>query len=143
MPAGSSSRLVWKTALFLVIAVLGNSFGNLMLALGMNRMPPFTMGILTHYAALLIRDPYIIGGTALTATYTIAELSLFSWADLSYVIPCTASSYIISTLLAQFVMGEHVHFERWMGVLLIFCGVVLVAETPITTKPHGPELPNC
>ncbi len=128
-----------KTILFLVIAVLGNSFGNLLLALGMDGMPDFGSVPFRHYLFGLVANPYLLPGAALTAIYTLTQVSLFSWADLSFVIPCIASSYIVSTILGQLVLGEAVHGLRWAGVVLIFIGVVFVAETPVATKEHTPE----
>jgi uncharacterized membrane protein len=132
-----------KTILFIVIVVVANSFGNVMLALGMDRMPAFTHTAVAHYVVALLGNPWVIPGALLTAVYTLAQLSLFSWADLSYVIPCTAASYVVTTLLSEFVLGERVVTARWIGVLLIAMGVVLVAETPTRTKPRAGELPPC
>ncbi len=143
MNANSRARRISKTITFLAIAVLANSLGNLMLAMGMERMPAFTQVPFHGYLLSLLENPFLFPGAALTAIYAFAQLSLFSWADLSYVIPCTASSYILSTLLAEFVLGEHVQFARWLGVLLIFFGVILVARTPVTTKAHPPQAPKC
>lgn len=143
MGTNTSPRVAWKTGVFLSIAVLGNSFGNLTLAIGMDRMPAFNFFSLGHYFLCLITNPYVLVGCLLTAIYTLAQLSLFSWADLSYVIPCTASTYIISTMLGQFVIGEQVHLQRWLGVLLIFAGVMLVANTPMATKQRGKQEPAC
>lgn len=128
-----------KTILFLIIAVLGNSFGNLLLALGMGRMPGFGTVPFHVYFFDLVANPYLLPGAALTAVYAITQVWLFSWADLSFVVPCIASSYIVSTLLGQFVLGEIVHGLRWTGVVFIFIGVVLVAETPVATKEHTPQ----
>lgn len=125
-----------KTFLFLAVAVLGNSFGNLLLALGMDHMPHLAAVGLPAYALGLVLNPYLLPGALLTAVYTLAQVSLFSWADLSFVIPCIASSYIVSTLLGEFVLGEHVAGLRWAGVALIFIGVALVAETPVVTRAH-------
>lgn len=132
---------VSKTILFISVAVIANSFGNLMLALGMDSMPAFQHIPLAHYLVGLLTNPFLIPGAALSAVYTLAQISLFSWADLSFVIPCTASSYALTTMLGEFVLGEHVHWARWLGVILITGGVVLVAETPVTTKPHPGENP--
>jgi drug/metabolite transporter (DMT)-like permease len=129
-----------KTVLFLSIAILGNSFGNLLLALAMERMPSFTQVGFSTYISGLLHNPFLFPGAALTATYAFAQLSLFSWADLSFVVPCIASSYIISTLLAEFVLDEPVDITRWLGVLLICFGVFLVARTPVTTRPHGKQV---
>ena len=129
-----------KTVVFIAVAVVTNSFGNLMLALGMDRMPEFTHVPFVHYLAGLLANPFLLPGAALSAVYTLAQISLFSWADLSFVIPCTAASYAVTTLLGQFILGEQVEWARWLGVLLITCGVVLVAETPVATKPHPAEI---
>lgn len=132
-----------KTILFMVIVVVANSFGNMMLAIGMDHMPGFTHTGVAHYVVSLLANPWFLPGALLTAVYTLAQLSLFSWADLSYVVPCTAASYVVTTLLSEFVLGERVVMARWIGVLLISMGVVLVAETPARTKPRAGELPPC
>lgn len=130
------SRRARKTVLFLAIAVLANSFGNLLLALAMDRIPGFFQVGFGRYLLDMSRDPFLLPGALLTALYAFVQLSLFSWADLSYVVPCTASSYVISTILARLVLGEQVDLSRWIGVILIFLGVGLVAETPVATRPH-------
>jgi drug/metabolite transporter (DMT)-like permease len=136
-------RRTSKTFVFLAIAVLANSVGNLMLAVAMERMPAFASVAFHTYLLSLVANPFLLPGAALSAIYAFAQLSLFSWADLSFVIPCTAVSYIFSTLLAEFVLGEHVQPGRWVGVLLIFLGVALVARTPVATKAHPPQAPTC
>lgn len=141
MNALRPSTRATKTLVFIAVAVLTNSFGNLMLALGMDRMPAFTRVPFVHYLVGLLANPFLLPGAALSAVYTLAQISLFSWADLSFVIPCTAASYIITTLLGEFILGEQVEWARWIGVVLITFGVVLVAKTPVTTKPHPAEIP--
>jgi drug/metabolite transporter (DMT)-like permease len=109
----------------------------------MKNMPDFDHVSLSRYIIGLILNPTLVGGAALTAIFTFAQLSLFSWADLSYVIPCTASAYILTTLFGQVFMGEHVGLTRWIGVVLISFGVTLVAETPIATVEHQAEVKQC
>lgn len=121
--------------IFLVVAVLANSFGNLLLALGMDRLPEFFGTPLPHYLFLALANPFLIPGTILSAIYMIAQLSLFSWADLSFVVPMIASSYIVTTVLSEFILHEHVEWQRWCGVALITAGVALVMSTrPATTR---------
>ena len=136
-PAARVSRV--KTASFIVVAVLSNSFGNLLLSIGMDRMPDFARTSLPHYILMLAMNPFVIPGAALSLVYLIAQLSLFSWADLSYVVPLIASSYVVTTLLSEFILREPVELKRWMGVLLISGGVALVMKTPPHTvaKPEG------
>jgi uncharacterized membrane protein len=123
-----------KTVVFIAVAVITNSFGNLLLAIGMDKMPSFQGTSITHYLLALVSQPFVLPGAGLTAIYTFAQLSLFSWADLSYVIPCTAASYVMTTILSKYIMGERVDLARWMGVVLICAGVLMVAKTPTTTK---------
>jgi len=132
------SRSQWKTAIFLVVAVIANSFGNLLLAIGMDGMPSFADTPFPHYVYLLVANPYVIPGTVLSAIYMLAQLSLFSWADLSFVAPMIASSYVVTALLSEFVLGERVELERWLGVLLICMGVAFVMRTPCDTKAEEP-----
>lgn len=132
MTTKSASTL--KTAIFLSVAVVANSFGNLLLALAMNRLPSFSSTSLPHYLYLLLINPYLLPGTALSATYMVAQLSLFSWADLSFVVPVIASSYVVTAFLSKFILGERVQMERWAGVVLITAGVALVVRTPTRTK---------
>jgi drug/metabolite transporter (DMT)-like permease len=88
----------------------------------------------------LLANPFVIPGALVMAIFTLAQLSLFSWADLSFVVPCVASSYVVTTLLSEFILDEPVHFQRWLGVLFIVAGVVLVAETPENTKAEVHEV---
>lgn len=127
----------WKTATFLIVAVISNSFGNLLLAIGMDRMPSFGGTPFAHYVYVLVANPYVIPGTVLSAIYMLAQLSLFSWADLSFVAPMIATSYVVTAMLSEFVLGEHVELERWLGVLLICAGVAFVMRTPTETKSEG------
>ncbi|MFZ0662222.1 MAG: hypothetical protein WAM66_05975 [Acidobacteriaceae bacterium] len=138
-PQATVDRRVTKTIIFIAIAVIANSFGNLMLALGMGRMPDFAQVGIPSYLLHLLASPFVLPGALVTAVFTFAQLSLFSWADLSFVVPCVASSYILTTVLGEFVLGEHIHAQRWLGVLLICAGVALVAETPESTKDELPR----
>lgn len=48
-------------------------------------------------------------------------------ADLSFAVPATAASFVIETLLAKLILKERVNTKRWMGALLVACGVALLA----------------
>jgi drug/metabolite transporter (DMT)-like permease len=128
-----------KNRIFIALVVTTNSFGNLLLAMGMQSMPDFRSGSVFHYVLTLFTNAEVIAGTVLLVIYMIAQLSMYSWADLSYVLPVTASAYIITTLLGKFVLGEHITALRWIGVVIISFGVVLVAETPPMTHPKPKE----
>jgi drug/metabolite transporter (DMT)-like permease len=62
---------------------------------------------------------------------------VLSWADYSYVQPATAMGYVIVALLGHFVLHETVTPLRWIGISLIFLGVLVVGHTPPRTTEHS------
>lgn len=74
-------------------------------------------------------NPFVALGVALLVLATLTRMALLSLADLSLVLPLTASGYILSALLGKFLLNEQVTLERWFGVLLIFLGIAVVGST--------------
>lgn len=99
-------------------------------------MPDFLGTSLISYLFALISNPWILGGTALLTVWMVSQLSMFTWADLSYVLPVTASGYIVTAILGKWLLNEQVSSMRWVGTVLITCGSMLVSRTPVRTKPH-------
>lgn len=75
--------------------------------------------------ALLVNWMWL--GLGLLAMAFFALLALLSWENVSYVVPLTALSYVVGALMAKLFLGEEVDHIRWLGVLLVVVGVVLVA----------------
>lgn len=120
--------------LFIAIIVITNTIGNILLGIGMQRMPDFQSLSVMAYTGDLLTNWYVVGGTILLIVWMVAQLSMFTWADLTYVLPVTASSYILTALLSKYFLGEQISIARWIGVVIISFGVVLVSETPEDTK---------
>jgi drug/metabolite transporter (DMT)-like permease len=87
--------------------------------------------ILKVFAAL--SNPYILLGIVFLLIFMWSYMTALSFADLSYVMPATAASYVLMTLLSIFWLHEHVGLERWLGILFIVTGVGLVAGEPWRT----------
>jgi drug/metabolite transporter (DMT)-like permease len=81
-------------------------------------------------------NPWVIAGAVILIGWLIAQLSLLSWADLTYVLPISASSYVLSAILGAVSLHEHVTTSRWAGILLIASGVAVVARTKARTAPE-------
>lgn len=73
-----------------------------------------------------IRIRWMWTGIALMATAFFALLGAFSIAKVSLVVPVTALSYVVGTLGGKILLRERVTKERWTGILLVSCGVILV-----------------
>lgn len=69
--------------------------------------------------------------------FMVSYMTVLSWADYSYVMPAGAFGYAVLTFLAVIFLHESVSSRRWVGVVLICVGVLLVGQT----KPRTTELP--
>lgn len=65
----------------------------------------------------------------------IYTLNFFIWiiilsrVDLSIALPVGSTSYIITPLLAMIFLHENISLMRWLGILLIVCGIYFVSES--------------
>ena len=74
-----------------------------------------------------ISNPSAMGGLALMCCYFGLYAVCLTWADISFVLPFTALSYLFVALMAHFFLKENVTPTRWAGALIIVAGVVVVA----------------
>jgi drug/metabolite transporter (DMT)-like permease len=68
----------------------------------------------------------VLGGIAALAIGFFAIKSLLSISTESFAIPATASSYLVETLLAKYILKEDVRWRRWAASGLVVVGVVLL-----------------
>lgn len=112
------------------LIVVCNGVGDLLNTAGMKRhgeVHQLGPRSIPHLLKSLSRNLYVVAGIAALAVSFFALLSLLSIAPLSFAIPATASSYVAETILAKYVLGEQVAWQRWLGATVIACGVVLLA----------------
>ena len=86
----------------------------------------FRPSALLHALSAALGIGWLWLGVALMAVTLFALLALLSVENVSFVIPVTALSYVIGALGGAFFLGERVDTQRWIGVLLVCAGVVLV-----------------
>ena len=117
------------TPLMLFIVIITGTSGELCLARAMRALgevSDFHPSALMHTLARAIAIPWVWLGLVLLAIDVVALLALFSFEDVSFVIPMTALSYVFGAIGGASFLGEHVHRQRWIGVLLVCGGVALV-----------------
>ncbi len=83
-------------------------------------LPAYILGIL---------NPWVGAGVCVLMVAIIAQLSLLSRADLSYVMPVTSVGYVGTAILGGVFLGEHIVLTRWLGIGLITIGAALVGRT--------------
>ena len=97
----------------LATVILSNVIGNLLLGIGVKQ------GMIV----------YIALGVAVLIVWTLARMTLLSWADLTWVLPVTAIGYVLNAFAGQAFLAERISAVRWTGTLLIVAGTMLVSRT--------------
>jgi len=118
-----------RTALFIAIIVVAGQLGDLALSRAMKtigEVKRFTPANLLRVLGRAFRIKWMWIGIALMTVAFFSLLALLSWANVSLVVPATAASYLAGALGAQFLLGEQVNRERWIGVIIVCIGVALV-----------------
>jgi drug/metabolite transporter (DMT)-like permease len=127
-----------KYLVLLAVVVFG-SIGDAFLKRGMRDVGAVDIH---HLGSLLsaLTDPFVFFGILFLLGFMSSYMTALSFADLTYVLPATAISYVIMLLISIGWFHEHVSPLRWAGVLLIVVGVGAVAGSEARTE-HPPEEP--
>jgi ceramide glucosyltransferase len=118
-----------KTLLLLATLILTSSLGEILSARAMRDIGhvSFRWRALRQTIGRAIRSRRLLAGVACLAVSFFSFLSLLSYADLSYVVPLTAVSYITNTLGAKLFLKERISAARWTGTLLVATGVAIIS----------------
>lgn len=77
-------------------------------------------------AGLVLSNKCILLGLALYGISSVLWLVGLSMLDVSLMYPLLSLAYFVTTILAFFILNEPVRTTRWIGVLLIIIGSILV-----------------
>ena len=119
-------RLKNRTVIALLVA--SNVLGNFSLSSGLHEVGRLVSFSPWPYIHAFV-NPLVVLGVLLLIVWLISQLSLLSRVDLSYVLPVTSVSYVLTALMGEFLLHERVSTERWIGIGLIGLGVSLVVRT--------------
>ncbi len=115
--------------ILVAIIALSNTVGDLLNTAGMKRIgvvEDLGVGSLAQLCWAVVRSPMVLCGIAALAVGFFAVMSLLSISTVSFAIPATASSYLIETLLAKYILKEDVRLRRWAAAGFVVVGVVLL-----------------
>ena len=139
MRAPTTPRHRRRTQLLVLIAIATQVAGNVFLSHGMRRAGPILSASPLDYIRAI--NPWTLAGVCALAVWMVTDLALLSRADLSFVLPVIATSFVLIALVGHFVLSERISGLRWMGILLISFGVLLAETTPDRTTRRQGESP--
>ncbi len=127
-----------STRILVLLVIATNVLGNVSLSHGMQQVGRIISASPLDYLKAFA-NPWTLLGICVLAIWMLSDLALLSRADLSFVLPVTASAYVLVALGGHFLLHEHISWERWLGIALITGGVILAEETPARTTKGPPE----
>jgi|SRR5579884_1757498 drug/metabolite transporter (DMT)-like permease len=132
---GSHAR---KTQILVLVVIVTNVVGNVSLSRGMHQVGRIVSASPLDYLRAL-ENPWTLFGIGVLVIWMLSDLALLSRADLSFVLPVTASAYVLVAIGGHFLLHDHISWQRWTGIVLITLGVILAEETPDRTTNGTPE----
>ena len=114
--------------LVVVLQVTGNVF----LSRGMRSVGSvnrINVADLFSYGIRTATNPSVMLGFGLLLAFFALYLAALSRLDLSYVLPMTASAYVLTAFSAWLVLGETVSATRWAGTVAVTIGILLVTDS--------------
>ncbi len=113
------------------VIVAATTVGDVLKAKGMKEhgeIHQFGLGAFGRLLSVLVRNKLIIASVFCMAVSFFAFMALVSIADLSFAVPATAVTYVFETILARYILKEHITWVRWTGAYLVACGVALLVR---------------
>lgn len=119
-------------ALLLVLAAIAFGLGGLYLVrAALVEVGGFRLGnagSLRHLAELPADWRFWLGGVMI-AIVLLISLELYGSQELSKIVPLYSLSYVLIALIGQFFLDEEVTMQRWIGIITIITGVVVLLRS--------------
>ena len=83
---------------------------------------------LLRLLGMIARRRFLILAIACMAVSFFSFMALVQTEPLSFAVPASATSFILETILAKFMLKERVGVKRAAGALIVLAGVVLLGD---------------
>ena len=84
---------------------------------------------LLSLVTLILGSPWVLLGLTLYGVGAVAWIAVLARLDLSLAYPLLALNFVLITLSSRLILGETVPTMRWVGMLVICAGLVIVARS--------------
>ena len=138
----TEGRLRLKTLVMVCAMVLCANAGDLLLKRGMLQIGAVELSLqgIAHAFQMTVTSGTLWIGIFFLCGFMLSYMTVLSWADYSYVMPAGAFGYALLTFFAVIFLHEAVSPRRWVGVVLICVGVLLVGQTKPRTTAVSQEV---
>jgi len=114
----------------LAVVILAGAGGDVSVTRGMKAVGEVSSlhpAFLVRVIGRVLRTNWIWVGVLCKAIAFGGLLALLARADLSWVAPATAVSFVLETVAARWLLGEHISQTRWAGACCVGLGVALIS----------------
>jgi len=121
-----------KSLLLILVSVCLAVAGQILLKIGMTQVGVIGSSSIVNWRETLLKVivvPQVWLGLSFYVFSAISWLIVLSRVDLSFAYPFVAVGYIAVLLISSIYLHENVPMLRWLGVIVICFGVILVARS--------------
>jgi uncharacterized membrane protein len=118
-----------KILIILFIGLIFESTGIVLLKKGMATVGEVKMTSASEIFCVVktsVTNAKILGGVFFEALFFVCLLIMMAKSDISFIWPLTGLSFVFSTFAAIWFLGETVSAMRWIGVMMIVLGSVVI-----------------
>lgn len=114
-----------------ITTILTGAGGGILMKMGARHLSASDIGSIGGVIAFTLN---ILTTPALLAGISLYFFSAFLWAflltkyDISFVQPILAATYVVTPIAAIFLLQERISLFRWIGIITIVVGVIIVAR---------------
>lgn len=115
-----------------ILGITLGSLGGILMKIGAGHIGAVEISSLSNVGSFIFKaltDTSLVFGLALYFISAIIWSYLLTKFDISYVQPILALTYVLTPILAIFILQEHVSYMRWAGIVIIVIGVFVVARS--------------
>jgi drug/metabolite transporter (DMT)-like permease len=104
--------------------------GQVFIKKGLNRVGPvdFSLSLIQAYSKILL-SVSVLTGMAIYFAGVFFWLHGLSKVELSFAYPFISLSYVLVFVASWWLLGEHIPLSRWLGLIAICIGVIIVAKS--------------
>lgn len=115
----------------ILFTVLTNFLSQIMLKKGMTQVKMDSLGASNIAQAIpnILLNFFVMGGLLVMVISMASHLLVLSKVDISYAYPFLGLSFVLISAWGYFVLSEPMSVYKVTGVVLIVCGVALVAKS--------------